>query len=297
MEVFIAQFINGLSLGSIYVLLVTGFNLLLLVAMIIHFSFPVTVVFSMYISWAVLNVTGNNLILGSLAGILSAIILNIATAPMFQHIMKKRGHVDINATMVISMGIGMIITDVLSHGFNHGFPIAFPDNLTGSSKGAMLNVGLISISRGQVITLVVGVVVVAGLFYLLYRTRAGRAFRAIAEDPNGARLVGLPILKTGIQSYALTGILGGMTAVLLSILLGSASPGLGDQMAHKVLAVSIIAGLGNLQGGLVIGLLLGVLEAMVQGYLSGSWSNAIAFVVMLIVILVKPKGVFGMKLG
>ena len=297
MEVFIAQFINGLSLGSIYVLLVTGFNLLLLVAMIIHFSFPVTVVFSMYISWLVLKVTGNSIPLGILAGILSAVVLNIASAPLFQHVMKKRGQVDINATMVISMGIGMIITDILSHEFNQGFPIAFPDNLTGRTKGALLNVGLVSISRGQVITLIVGIIVVAGLFFLLYKTKAGRAFRAIAEDPSDARLVGIPLLKTGIQSYALTGVLGGLTAVLFSVLIGSAAPNLGDQMAHKVLAVSIIAGLGNLQGGLIIGLLLGILEAMVQGYLSGSWSNAIAFVVMLIVILVKPKGVFGAKLG
>ena len=129
----------------------------------------------------------------------------------------------------------------------------------------------------------------------MYKTKQGRAFRAIAEDPNGAKLVGIPILKTGILSYAITGTLGGITAVLLAVLLGSAAPGLGDQMAHKVLAVSIIAGLGNLQGGLIIGLLLGIVEAMVQGYWSGSWSNAVAFVIMLVVILAKPKGVFGTK--
>ena len=68
MEVFIAQVINGISLGSIYVLLVTGFNLLLLVAMIIHFAYPQVVVFSMYIIWLVLGYTGNNLFLGALAG-------------------------------------------------------------------------------------------------------------------------------------------------------------------------------------------------------------------------------------
>jgi len=293
MEVFIAQVINGLSLGSIYVLLVTGFNLLLLVAMIIHFSYPVVVVFSMYVSWVVLGLTGNSIVLGILAGIVSAILINVLSAPIFQHIMKERGSVDINATMVISMGMGMIITDLLSHEFNHGFPIAFPEQMTG--KAAFLNIGLINISRGQVLTLAVGIVAVLGLFWLLYKTKQGRAFRAIAEDPNGAKLVGIPILKTGILSYAITGTLGGVTAVLLSILLGSAAPGLGDQMAHKVLAVSIIAGLGNLQGGLVIGLLLGIVEAMVQGYWSGSWSNAVAFVVMLVVILAKPKGVFGTK--
>lgn len=293
MQVFLAQIINGLSLGSIYVLLVTGFNLLLLVAMIIHFSYPQVVVFSMYIVWIVLNATGNNLFLGIAAGVLSSIALNIFSAPLFQKVMKNRGEVDINATMVLSMAIGWIITDVLSHGFNKGLPIAFPEKLTGNTP--LLRIGLISIMPGQVWSLVVGVIAVSGFFLLLYKTRSGRAFRAIAEDPSCAKLVGIPILKTGFQSYALSGVLGGVTAVLLAMLLQSASPGLGEQIAHKVLAVSIVAGLGNLGGGLVVGLGLGILEALVQGYFSGSWSNAVAFIVMLVVILVKPKGLFGSK--
>lgn len=294
MQVFLAQVINGLSLGSIYVLLVTGFNLLLLVAMIIHFSYPQVVVFSMYVTWVVLRLTGNSIPLGVLAGVASSVVINLVSAPLFQKVMAKRGEVDINSTMVLSMGIGMIITDVLSHSFNQGLAIAFPDTL--ASDAPLLRIGVISVVSGEVWSLAIGIVAVAGFFVLLYRTRAGRAFRAIAEDPNGARLVGIPILRTGLYSYALSGVLGGITAVLLAMLLGSASPGLGEQVAHKVLAVSIIAGLGNLVGGLVVGLLLGILEAIVQGYISGSWSNAIAFVIMLVVILVKPKGVFGTKL-
>lgn len=293
MQVLIAQIINGLSLGSIYVLLATGFNLLLLVALIIHFAYPQVVVFSMYIVWVVLNATGNNLLLGILAGVVSSVVLNVVSAPIFQKVMKNRGDVDINATMVVSMGIGFVITDVLSHSFNKGFPIAFPENLTGSAP--LFRIGLISVQVGQVWSLVIGAVAVSVFFILLYKTKLGRAFRAIAEDPAGARLVGIPIVKTGIQSYALSGIMGGMSAVLIAMLLQSASPGLGDMLAHKVLAVSIVAGLGNLVGGLVVGLGLGVLEALIQGYSSGSWSNAIAFVVMLVVILWKPKGLFGIK--
>ena len=144
--------------------------------------------------------------------------------------------------------------------------------------------------------LAVGVLAVSGIFLLLYKTKQGRAFRAIAEDPDGARLVGIPILRTGLESYALSGVLGGVIAVLLAMLLGYTSPGLGEQVAHKVLAVSIIAGLGNLPGGLVVGLALGIIEALIQGYISGSWSNGIAFVVLLIVMLFRPKGLFGIKL-
>jgi len=294
MQVFLAQVINGLSLGSIYVLLVTGFNLLLLVAMIIHFAYPQVVVFSMYIAWAVLRYTGNSIPLAVLASVAASVAINLASAPLFQKIMKKREEVDINSTMVVSMAIGMIITDVLSHGFNKGLPIAFPRELVG--EAALFRLGLISLLSGQVSSLAVGMLAVSGIFLLLYKTRPGRAFRAIAEDPNGARLVGIPLLSTGLQSYALSGLLGGLIAVLLALMLGYASPGLGEQVAHKVLAVSIIAGLGNLPGGLVVGLALGILEALVQGYISGSWSNAIAFVVLLAVILMRPRGLFGIKL-
>jgi branched-subunit amino acid ABC-type transport system permease component len=294
MQTFIAQVINGLSLGSIYVLLATGFNLLLLVAMIIHFAYPQVVVFSMYIAWVVLRYTGNSIVLAVLAAILSSVLLNLISAPLFQQVMKNREEVDINTTMVLSLGIGMIITDVLSHGFNKGLPIAFPSKLIGETP--ILRVGLISLQGGQVASLAVGVLAVSGIFLLLYKTRPGRAFRAIAEDPNGARLVGIPLLRTGFESYALSGVLGGLIAVLLAMLLGYSSPGLGEQVAHKVLAVSIIAGLGNLVGGLVVGLALGILEALVQGYISGSWSNAIAFMVMLLVMLFRPRGLFGIKL-
>jgi len=252
------------------------------------------VVFSMYITWVVLQLTGNNILLGVLAGVGSSILLNLISAPLFQKVMKNRGEVDINSTMVLSLAMGMIITDVLSHSFNRGLPIAFPEQLSQSTP--VLRIGLITILSGQVWSLGVGVVAVTGFFLLLYKTRAGRAFRAIAEDPSGARLVGIPLLKTGLESYALTGVLGGIIALLLATLLGSASPGLGEQVALKVLAVSIIAGLGNLPGGLVVGLLLGILEAVAQGYISGTWSNVIAFVVMLGVILMKPSGLFGTKL-
>jgi branched-chain amino acid transport system permease protein len=293
MQVFVAQVINGLSTGSIYVLLVTGFNLLLLVAMIIHFSYPQVVVFSMYMTWIVLKLTGNNILLGIGAGIAASVLLNLISAPLFQKVMQKRGEVDINTTMVVSMGIGMIITDVLSRSFNQGFPIPFPNEL---ASRPVFRLGLISLLWGQVIALAVSIIVVGALFLMLYRTRAGRAFRAIAEDPGGARLVGIPLLRTGLASYAVTGILGGISAILLAMLIGSASSGMGEQVAHKVLAVSIIAGLGNLVGGLVVGLGLGILEAVVQGYISGSWSNAIAFVIMLVLILARPRGLFGTKL-
>jgi branched-chain amino acid transport system permease protein len=292
-EVILAQILNGLSLGSIYALLATGFNLLILAAMIIHFSFPVTVVFSMYAAWLVMQWTGS-VAVGIAAAIVSAVLVNMISAPVFQHVMGKRGAVDINATMVVSMGMGMLITELCSHSINKGFPVSFA-RMSGARE-PLWRSGFISVSYAQALALGVGIIAVAALFRILYRTKAGRAFRAIAENPDGAKLAGIPVFRTALQSYALTGVLGGVSAALMALLLGSASSDLGDLLSHKVLGVSIIAGLGNLWGGLLAALLLGIVEALVQGFFSGSWSNAVVFVIMLAVVLLKPRGIFGARL-
>jgi branched-chain amino acid transport system permease protein len=301
MEILIAQIINGLSLGSIYVLLAAGFNLLLLAAKIIHFSFPAIIVLSMYAAWIAIQATGS-IFAGLIASIITAVVVNIISAPVFQHIMHRRGSVDINATMVISMSLGMLITEFCSHGVNKGFPISFltdeadPAGWIRSFRRPFWQYGLISINYSQVMALTAGLILTLLLFWILYKTRAGRAFRAIAESPDNARLAGIPIFRTGLKSYALTGVLGGLTAALMALLLGTASPDLGDQLGHKVLGVSIIAGLGNLPGGLIIALLLGIAEALIQGFFSGSWSNTAVFIIMLAAVLAKPKGIFGIKL-
>ena len=292
-EVLVAQIVNGLSLGSVYVLLVTGFNLLVLAAMIIHFSFPAAVVFSMYAAWLVMQWSGS-IAAGIAAAMLSALAVNMISAPVFQHVMGKRGAVDINATMVVSMGMGMLIMEFCSHSVNKGFPVSFP--LLSGAREPLWRRGLVSLSYAQALALGSGIIAVAALFRILYRTRAGRAFRAVAENPGNARLAGIPVLGTALQSYALAGALGGISAALMAPLLGSASPDLGDLLSHKVLGVAIIAGLGNLGGGLAAALLLGIVEALVQGFFSGSWSNAVVFLIMLAAVLLKPRGIFGSRL-
>ena len=196
MEVFVAQLLNGLSLGSIYVLLVTGFNLMILVARIIQFAYPHIVVLSMYACWEVLKLT-NNAFLALLSCIAASVILNILSELIFRRLTNREG-VDINVSFVISMGMAMVITDIMSHSLNYGFPIAFPAIWVG---GGLIRFGLITLSKGQIYALVGSLVTVLIFFYLLYRTKQGRVFRAMAENRYVARLIGIPIVKTSIFSY------------------------------------------------------------------------------------------------
>ena len=281
--------INGIALGSIYVLLVTGFNLMFLVGKILHFAYPYIVVLSIYACWGLLKLTGN-VSIAIIGTLLSSVFLHLIIEPIFRHINTRTESVDINSSFIVSLGIAMILTEIMSHQLNYGFPISFP--LNWKSNTIFLEINMIRISTGQLYTLLVSIFLVIILFIFIYRTQLGRAFRAIAENVAMARLQGIPIGRLHLLLYIISGLIGGIIALLFSILLGSASPWLGDYVALKVLAIAIVAGLGNLKGGLLFGLVLGITESLVIHFLPGSWSNAVAFLMMLIVILIKPRGIF-----
>jgi branched-chain amino acid transport system permease protein len=286
-EVFLAQLINGIAVGSIYALLVTGFNLLFVVAGIVQLAYPHVVVLSMYAAWYVLRATGNNILLAVLAAIGSGIGISLATEPIFRPLTRRAA---IMASLIASLGLSMVITDIMSHKLNIGLPIVFPPSFV--ARVPVYQSGMVTLFQGQLATFIGSISAVVGFLYLLYRTQQGRAFRAIAQNPFAARLLGIPITKTSIYSYVIAGLLGGVSAVFLITALGTAAPSLGGDLVLKVIAVALFAGLGNLRGGLIAGLIIGVVECMALGYLPGRLSTAIVFGIIMISIMVKPKGVF-----
>lgn len=290
MEIFIAQIINGIAVGSMYALGVTGFNLLFLVGGVVQYAYPHIVVLSMYVCWYVLNATNESLIIAVPCTIFVSTTLNILSEPLFRPMVKRKAGIQ---TFVVSVGIAMIITQSLSKYLNRGMPISFSEKL--ASQSAYLKFGLVAVSPGQIFTLIGMAVSVMLFLYLLYNTMVGRAFRAMAQNPFFARLLGIPVNKTSIFSYGVAGLLGGITSIFLAMSLGSAYPELGDMLAIKVIAAVLFAGLGNLKGGLICALILGITEGLATGYLSGQWSNAVAFGMIMVVVILRPQGLFGAK--
>lgn len=285
-----AQFINGIALGAIYGLMATGFNLLLVVAGVFHYGYPHTVVFCMYIAWMVLRATGGNVALAVLAAIGGGVGMSLLSEPFFRPLTKQR---DLVATCIVSLGMAIILTDVMARIIHRGVPIGFPLYFTGGAP--IVKVGLATMSRGQLSTILVSVIVVVVFLYMLHRTKLGRSFRAIAQSFPAARLLGIPVVRTSIYSYIISGLVGGITAVLLAMFLGAASASFGDILAIKTFAVVMFAGLGNLRGGLICGLILGLAETFVIGYLPGDWSDAIALGMIMAVVIWKPQGLFGLR--
>lgn len=287
METFLAQFVNGLATGSIYALIVLGMNLLILVRGVVHFSYAHIVVMSMAAGWIVLELT-HNIILAIPTFVITGVVLTTLTEPLFRPLVLRRAFLE---TVVLALGIGMIITEVMSHFINQGAPLAFPAAITGG--GAMIRSGMIAFSLADVYALLGGIAAVIALLYFLYRNKQGRAIRAIAQDVGIARLLGIPFNKTGLYGFAIAGLLAGIIALLITMSLGSASSELGDDIAVKAMILMLFAGMGSLKGGLICALLMGLAEAMALAYLPGRWTEAIFFGIIMIVIIWKPRGLFG----
>jgi branched-chain amino acid transport system permease protein len=290
LEIFIAQFINGLAIGSIYAIIVVGVNLLLLVRGVVHYSYAHIMVVSMYVAWAVLERTGDNLFLAVPAAILTATLLTTLTEPIFRPLALRDAYLE---TVIASLGIGIILTEIMSHFLNNGLPVSFPSHITGG--GAMIQVSAITFSLAHVYTLVGSIGAVFGLFYLLYKRKLGLAFRSMAQNLKVARLMGIPFNRTGIYSFAIAGVLAGIIGVFTAMTLGNASAELGNNLAIKATVLILFAGMGNLKGGLICALLMGVAEALAMAYLPGRWTEAIVFGAIMIVIIIKPHGLFGAR--
>jgi len=290
LEVFGAQLVNSLAIGSIYAILVVGFNLLLLIGGIFQYAYPHLVVMSMYICWLVLMATNNNRILGILAAILASIVINLATEPLFRPLVKRKASVH---TFVLSLGIATIAMDVMNRMINTGRPIAFPPQFSGLQS--LVKVGIVTISIGQFLTIFGSIVAMFIFIYMLYRTKQGRAFRAMAQNLFVARVLGIPITRQRILSYAIAGLLGGISAVFFAMTLGSVWSTIADILALKVLVAVLLAGMGNLKGGLISAYIIGIIEGLSLAYLPGDWTNAIVFGFVIAIVIIKPKGLFGLR--
>jgi len=183
--------------------------------------------------------------------------------------------------------------EIMSHWLNNGLPISFPKSLV--TWGGVIKFGVSVISMGQLLTLFGSVILVITFFYFLNKTKLGRVLRAVAQNSDVAQILGIPIDRIMILSFIIAGLMAGIVAVLLAMSLGSASSLLADDLAIKCIAILLFAGMGNLRGGLICALILGIAEGMTMGYLPGQWVNAVAFSVIMVALIFKPQGIFGVQ--
>jgi branched-chain amino acid transport system permease protein len=280
--------LSGITLGGMYALVAMGLTLQYGVSRIMNLAYGELVIVASFIAFVFMTALGINPIVGLLMIVPLSFVLNwaiyrILLTPLVARA-KNRGMLEVDSILA-TFGLLFIVQGVLLVWFGGNYySYDFMNNAVDVFGAA--------IAANRLVALGFAVVIGLGFYLILTRTRIGTALRAVAVDPTSARLVAIDVNFASCFAFALGGAVAAVGGVLVSMFL-TFSTSMGVVFTMKALIVVIMGGVGNLLGALIAGLILGVAESLVATYIDPGLTIAVTYVIFLMVLLIKPSGLFG----
>jgi len=281
------QILNGLVIGAVYSLFALGFNLIFGVHRILNLAHGGVVMVGafagLYAVLAELPIWVAFIAAALAAGLLSVLIDFVAFRPL-----RRRGEMEF-AALVSSIGADMVLT-TLAQRWSNTQVMRFPFDAFPISSFTVFGLRMTTMQLS-----ILGVVAAVSvlLFVYLYGTSFGRQVRATAENDRAARLLGVNVTAVYFQTFFISGVLAGLTGVLLGLAFNHVYFLMGEPLLLKGFVVLILGGLGSLKGALVAGFLLGVIQAICTAYLPNGLSDPVVYGLLFVIILLRPSGLFG----
>lgn len=280
---FINQIINGLSTGSMYALVAIGYTMVYGIAKMINFAHGDIIMAGAY--FALLSMSYIGPIPAILFSIVATAALGVLTEKVAYKPLRGKGSLEV---LITAIGVSYLLENVFLLIFGSAartFPQIMP-------KGT-INLGGISIKYITVITLVVTAVCTAVLLFFINKTKLGKAMRAVSEDQGAAQLMGINVNTTVSLTFAIGSGLGAIAGVIYGCAYSLITPYIGLMLGIKAFIAAVLGGIGSVPGAMVGGLMLGVAESLTIAYISSDFSDAVVFGILILVLLVKPAGLFG----
>jgi branched-subunit amino acid ABC-type transport system permease component len=194
------------------------------------------------------------------------------------------------APLMSSMGMMILIEEIIGH-LTDAQPFEFPNPLLyGAFEFAD---GDVIIRHDYLLLAALALIVLALLYYLIFRTPLGLATRAISQQPVAAQLCGTTIERVNTMVFVVASAIGGATGFMIAMTIGTIIPGLAGVMTVKGLVVAVFGGLGSIPGAVIAGLLLGMLEAGSNYLFDATIRDIVAYLVLFLVLTVRPAGLLG----
>ncbi len=289
MTILLQQAVNGLMIGSVYALIASGFTLVFGVARILNLAHWDIVMAGAYAGMLSLKALPDNIP----AAIVIAVAVGIALGFLVEFLVLRPTRRGLFLTPVIaSIGASQVLENSAAHVFGNR-QLAFAPNL----HTGLLSVGPLRMPSIQSAMFVVAIALTLALTYLVNRTAVGRRVRATAEDPEVAVLMGTDVNQVILITVLLGSALAGAAGVAIGLAYDSVSPFMGIDLGIQGLVAMVVGGAGSISGAVVTGLMLGVLQGLTVGFLPSTFRDAIAFGLVLVILVVRPRGLFAVKLG
>lgn len=284
-SIFILQLlVNGIIIGVIYALLATGLSLVFGVLEIVNFAHGEFYMLGALMTYFVMS----TLHLGYWP---TVIVVPLAMAVVgfifFEALLAGMRGKNFERSILLTLGVSMVLQNGALYLWT-----ATPRMITTVYTYQSLTFGDVRVPMLRALALGIAAVAFAALYFVLYRTRKGKAMRGVAQSREAALMVGInphAVSRLAVViGIGLTGVAGAALAPIYTI-----HPVMGFAFVFKAFAIIIIGGMGNITGAVLAAILIGVLESFVGGFFQLALVDALVFVFMITILLFKPEGLFG----
>ena len=294
--------VSGLSTGSIYALIALGYTLVYGVLQLINFAHSEVFMLGAFgglftVRAFIPDQTPGGLlsVFFVLAGIIAGALVGGMTAFLLERVAYRplrRRRAPKLAFLISAIGASYFLFNLAGKEFGR-FPVPMPDLYT---DGAVFTFFGARVRLTQLMIAGSGVVMLILLDRLVNATKLGQGIRAVAQDADTAGLMGVNIDRVISQTFVVGGLLGGAAGFLFAVAF-NAQFNMGFLPGVKAFAAAVLGGIGNVRGAVLGGLLLGVIEAMSTSCAGAQWQDVAAFVVLVLVLMFRPSGLLGERLG
>jgi len=324
-DIFVQQLVNGLTLGAVYAIVALGYTMVYGIIQLINFAHGEVVMIGAMVAFTVINALAAAG-LPPLVVVLIGVGCAIPVCMLVGYSMERLAYRPLRyaprlAPLITAIGVSIILQHLAMLVWTRNV-IAFPQIIrveTYTLAGAV-------VTNVQVAIVALCVAIMAGLAFLVYRTRLGTAMRATAQNRQVAGLMGVDVNRVIAATFVIGAALAAVAGVMVGTYYGVAQYTMGSVLGLKAFAAAVLGGIGNVPGAMLGGVLLGVVEALGAGYIGdltdlcrygvlagalgercaggghfvlfgSNYQDVFAFVVLILVLVLRPSGLLGERVG
>lgn len=285
MDTFIQQFINGLSLGSVYALVALGYTMVYGIIKLLNFAHGDVFMVGSFTGYFIITNFGlgffPTLVITMLVtGVIGVVIYQVAYRPL-----RKSSRI---ASLITAIGMSYLLQNGMLY-------IAGPQTRSFPQiiNNQLYTLGTIRMSTLQILMLITTITLMISLYLIVHQTKLGKAMRAVSNDPSTAQLMGINANLVISFTFFLGSMLAGAGGVLVGLYYNTITPTMGVGLGLKAFIAAVVGGIGNIPGAMLGGYLIGMTEVMISAYGNSMTRDAIVYAILIVILLVRPTGILG----
>lgn len=284
---FLSYLINGISLGSVYAIIALGYTMVYGIARMLNFAHGDIIMVGGFTVFTIVTTMGGSPVVGILASVVVCTVLGVTIERVAYRPLRDASPL---AVLITAIGVSYLLQNLALLIFG----------ADAKSFVAVIKVPSITLFDGEltikgitIVTILACIIIMVGLSLFVKKTKPGRAMQAVSEDRDAAQLMGVNVNATISLTFAIGSGLAAIAGLLLCQTYPTLTPYTGAMPGIKAFVAAVFGGIGSIPGAMVGGILLGIIEIFGKAYISSQVADAIVFAVLIVVLLVKPTGLFG----